>query len=469
MTAEIAILNKLAVALAADSAVTISTGAREEKIFDSADKLFELSRNDPIGVMIYNGMEFAEVPFQTLINKFRSECDAFRTVENAASRFLHYLNSTGVGAPDRVKRNQIEQVITPLLKKFEERRQQALIEYFQNIPPDADADQINSSIAAISSNIFAFFMQAVERMPDANFVGDGPLEFDDFTVAVIQDLVSESSSAQSDLGERLVELTKSYLTKGSLSSSLTGVVITGFGSGELFPTLISYEIDGMVCNRLKYMKTNAVDIDRQGKRAAVIPFAQKEMVERFLYGIDVSIQNDISEFCVNSVNTLTESLLSRVQFDDPSAKQELEREAQSAEQAFIEGLTQKSFQAIRSAQQAEIEDMVEFMPKPELAKMAEALVNLTSIKRKVSRGFETVGGPIDVAVISQSEGFIWVKRKHYFDPELNARYFQRAQSKQNRLQETAHATASDIGPSSGPTDGQRDAEASIEQQAGPPR
>ena len=48
--------------------------------------------------------------------------------------------------------------------------------------------------------------------------------------------------------------------------------------------------------------------------------------------------------------------------------------------------------------------MVEFMPKPELAKMAEALVNLTSIKRRVSRGMETVGGPIDVALISQSEG-----------------------------------------------------------------
>jgi hypothetical protein len=49
------------------------------------------------------------------------------------------------------------------------------------------------------------------------------------------------------------------------------------------------------------------------------------------------------------------------------------------------------------------------MPKPELARMAEALVNLTSIKRRVSRGVETVGGPIDVAVISHAEGFVWDK------------------------------------------------------------
>ena len=55
--------------------------------------------------------------------------------------------------------------------------------------------------------------------------------------------------------------------------------------------------------------------------------------------------------------------------------------------------------------------------------MAEALVNLTSFKRKVSEEAETVGGPIDVAVISKGDGFIWVKRKHYFTRELNPQFF----------------------------------------------
>jgi hypothetical protein len=91
----------------------------------------------------------------------------------------------------------------------------------------------------------------------------------------------------------------------------------------------------------------------------------------------------------------------------------------------MKGLKKSAFEEIRSKSRAEIQDMVEFMPKPELATMAEALINLTSIKRRVSRGMETVGGPIDVAVISQSEGFVWVKRKHYFPAELNSRYFAR--------------------------------------------
>ncbi len=63
------------------------------------------------------------------------------------------------------------------------------------------------------------------------------------------------------------------------------------------------------------------------------------------------------------------------------------------------------------------------LPKDELAAMAEALVSLTSFKRKVTMESETVGGPIDVAVISKGDGFVWIKRKHYFDAELNPQFF----------------------------------------------
>jgi hypothetical protein len=63
-----------------------------------------------------------------------------------------------------------------------------------------------------------------------------------------------------------------------------------------------------------------------------------------------------------------------------------------------------------------------------MARMAEALVNLTSIKRRVSRGFETADGPLEVAVISKSDGLVWAKRKHYLPSELNPRDFDHIRS-----------------------------------------
>jgi len=56
-------------------------------------------------------------------------------------------------------------------------------------------------------------------------------------------------------------------------------------------------------------------------------------------------------------------------------------------------------------------------------RMTEKVV--THRKRKFSSAAESVGGPIDVALISRNDGFVWVRRKHYFDSGLNPRYFHR--------------------------------------------
>ena len=42
---------------------------------------------------------------------------------------------------------------------------------------------------------------------------------------------------------------------------------------------------------------------------------------------------------------------------------------------------------------------------------------------------ETVGGPIDVAIISKHDGFIWKKRKLYFDKDINQHFFENYFSK----------------------------------------
>jgi hypothetical protein len=181
--------------------------------------------------------------------------------------------------------------------------------------------------------------------------------------------------------------------------------------------------------------------------ARVIPFAQKEMVDRFLYGLDDDIQERIFDFCSSAVKQISRNILGRLKLENDAELSALKHETEAAEKAFVDGLRDKGFAAIRTLSQAEIEDMVEFMPKPELAKMAEALVNLTSIKRRVSRGMETVAGPIDVAVISQSEGFVWVKRKHYFPPELNARYYDRVHNLARQRRDIDNGQSSKSGSS----------------------
>jgi len=51
----------------------------------------------------------------------------------------------------------------------------------------------------------------------------------------------------------------------------------------------------------------------------------------------------------------------------------------------------------------------------------------TSTREKVTSPSQSVGGPVDVAAITRSEGLVWVKRKEYFASAKNPHYVLRQQ------------------------------------------
>ncbi len=435
MTAEIAILNKSAVALATDSVVTISSGDQHDKTYDTADKLFELSCSEPIGIMVYNGMTFMDMPLPPLIKEFRDQAEVFARVEDAARAFLKFLNAEGQKANDDVLRRAVLSVVAPYFQAIEEHYRKRVV---QSLRPTVDEnddgkkkidlDDINEKMRALLGEIIRAELKSLKKLGSASFVGATVTPR--FTAKIrswVESYIDDTfMPIEKEEREQLVELSKHLLLTEYFSRSLTGLIFCGFGADDRFPTLISFEIDGIICGRLKYRQTNCCDIDRNGPRAAVLPYAQKEMVDRFVFGIDEKIKRDIQRYCRETVHQALDSVVEVAGAKDDKG---VKSKSAAAENAFSENLNKKVFETIRDRSRKEIEDMVEFMPKPEMARMAEALVELTSIKRRVSRGFETVGGPIDVAVISKAEGFTWVKRKHYFPPEINARYFERIREK----------------------------------------
>jgi len=77
MTAEVAILNKTAVALAADSAITLGS----QKIYNSGNKLFSLSKYRPVGIMVFGNAEFMGIPWETIIKFYRSKLKSKKSNE----------------------------------------------------------------------------------------------------------------------------------------------------------------------------------------------------------------------------------------------------------------------------------------------------------------------------------------------------------------------------------------------------
>lgn len=427
MTAEIAILNKTAIALAADSAVTISIGSDQTKVYDSEDKLFELSRHDAVGIMINNNMHFMEAPLPVLIKRYRSNADRVVRVTDAAKNFLSHLQRFGKDSPEAVGHRSIIAAVRPVLTLLRARADTKFRDRL--FGPDSNPSELiePNGYANLRDRVFGEQISALEKyigdIPPTKLIGRRRAD-SKIPELIKEEIAREFPELSNDLHDKILSVARLTLTRRVLLSPHTGVVVAGFGKDDIFPTLVSYEVFGMVEGRLRIFQTNHEDVDREGPRARVIPFAQKDMVERFLYGLDDFIKRQITEFCRSAVPRIRERTLDRLEMTE-SDRAAVERDMEESETAFLESLRDEAFDAMRDESREEIEDMVEFMPKSEMARMAEALVNLTSIKRRVSRGMETVGGPIDCAVISQADGFVWVKRKHYFPGELNRRYFDR--------------------------------------------
>ena len=115
-------------------------------------------------------------------------------------------------------------------------------------------------------------------------------------------------------------------------------------------------------------------------------------------------------------------IVSHIKGYSESDKIELENKLKEVGNELLNDLKKKLSKYRTEHYSMPIINVVAGLPKDELAKMAESLISLTSFKRRVSPVNETVSGPIDVALISKGDGFIWVKRKHYFTYEMNPQF-----------------------------------------------
>ncbi|NJJ37804.1 hypothetical protein [Paenibacillus apii] len=421
MTAEIGVMNTIGIALAADSAVTIG----KNKIFNTADKLFSLSKNRPVGIMIYGSAGFMGVPWETVIKLYRKELDSklhdqgFDTIQDYCDDFINYLEKEERFKNSEYEKTMVYAKFSSFFSDFLAGINEVIAEVFNTVEPEGYNVQ---HILFAEANYYArtFYEQEFAKGFDENYYGTFFDEFNNEILEAVDDMVN--IDVDQETFNLLLTIAASIISKHVHTDHDTGVVIAGFGEMDIFPSLRSYVVEGYFSGVLKYEKAKQIDIDAINT-AAIVPFAQQEMVHSFLTGIDPKLKNEVSNFIHAIVHTYPEIIESLGESEETlsiEAKRGLLEIGSQISNEFIEQLEE----IIQNKYTSPVINTVSSLPKEELAAMAEALVNLTSIKRKMSNETETVGGPIDVAVISKGDGFIWIKRKHYFSPDLNHNYFQ---------------------------------------------
>ena len=151
----------------------------------------------------------------------------------------------------------------------------------------------------------------------------------------------------------------------------------------------------------------------------ITPLAQTDVMQTFLFGINDSFISDIGKELPKQIQTGVDEIDSS--FFAENKQQLVKQELSRITSNIIEQIVKKA----QEQYLLPITQSVATLPIEELALLAESMINITSLRRKVAldNNIGTVGGPIDVAIISKCDGFIWLKRKHYFDRAYNPQYF----------------------------------------------
>lgn len=414
LTAEIGILNQMGIALAADSAVTVGAN----KVFNSVDKLFCLSKEHPVGIMIYGVASFMEVPWETIVKIYRKGLPQlpFNTLYEYCEHFLKYLTMDDRLGNDEAEKIQVSQVFTDYLLQLLEDLEDYLGAIFEARKPE------EWEVQSLRFGETDYYCRKLMEKEFYDGFDETSLQwFVDKYHSLIEEIIKATINIPVDeeILNRFIRIGSCLICKNELYGDVSGVIVAGFGEEELYPSLYCFEIEGMYNGILKLHKKVQSNIS-VNKSAQIVPFAQQEMVHSFLTGINPDLRGVMDEVLYDILDVYPSFVEYILQNElDEQQKKLLEEKREKLCHEFkkiFKNVVQKDF--INPVIQT-----VAALPKEELAAMAEALVNLTSIKRKVTNQTETVGGPIDVAVISKGEGFIWIKRKHYFNPELNHQYF----------------------------------------------
>lgn len=422
MTAEVGVLNTMGVALAADSAVSI--GPNADKIYSSADKLFNLCSSAPVGIMINGSASMLGYPWETIIKAYRKKSNGrlFATLLEYQNDFLKFVESNRNMFPASLQQEVAISHAHAYLRHIRDKVQSELNSEAENRDGLDESD-----IAPIINSVVVEELERV-RAKD-RLVGFGRA-----TVAEVRKQYSRHiTELKADVfGNLRIErktqramttVVVEMLTRCAFGPQCSEIVIAGYGEDEYLPRLYSTSIELMIRNKLRALSSRKSEVT-PSNRAMIVPFAQQEMVHAFMTGIDPRINDHIRTTSDSLFLGMVNQILNAVETHDADFGKKLRRTVvPSAKSALAKVHENWDEQCVNYW--APIVNMAASLPKDELGAMAEALVNLTKFRRRVSRDRETVGGPIDVAVISKGDGFVWVKRKHYFKPELNPRIMYR--------------------------------------------
>ena len=415
MTAIVGILNKRAAVLAADSALTVVKGDRM-KIYNTTTKIFQLSKDNHVAVMFFQNVDFMDVPWEVIFKLYHDKRGdkQFDSIKEYAEDFYQFLRDAKFFCSSEQQKDYLDG---------------ELATYYNNVK-SAAKDNMEKEIDAMDDDDFFNEEDLLRQHLRDCIAGVDALATDAGVNPKLEDVCEKEIRTY---GKESLKTLKEQIKEDGLPKDMfddwvsgftnyirsrfyyngTGIVFVGYGKNDIFPTLLPTYVSGAFNNRLRYyLDTDGMYAIGEDCSASITPFAQSDVMITLMKGIAPNFYEKVTDLNVRSLSEerkkiadllkeegVDEAIVKRVSDLDTTDIEKKHSESMDdyMQEEYIDGI-------VNAVESFNVEDM---------ANMAENLVSITGLQRHFSSSDETVGGPIDVAVITRAEGFVWVRHKDF--------------------------------------------------------
>ena len=422
MTSQIAVFNLECVAVASDSVLTIANG-RQQRTLSSSEKVFDLGPAHRVVVLGSGEARFMSVPWSLLLQEWSSRlAQPLDRLSDYAADLVAWLGEQEDLFPEDVQEDYFSWLVHDYFSAVRRHIIEALAERDLEDAPWDSLDVQRCVDEIVEEHIDR--LRSLPERPDCDEVSDA------FFVSGRQGVVAQAfdrmfhdlpRTVRSDDWIRL-HIPALILGRHERFSRDSVIAFVGYGNADLYPGNQAVEFQGLINRRVRCRVREATQVTPCNS-SLISSFAQADAINTFLDAYHV----DFLDRAHRTLDAILDEHLN--EDDDPSehdpvgaALDESEDDAEDDEFVEVERPLTARERAHRRLQDdfdqlswerfvSPMLATVDSLPRADMARMAEALVGIQALRAASGGAQPTVGGPIDVAVISRAHGVQWLRRK----------------------------------------------------------
>lgn len=209
------------------------------------------------------------------------------------------------------------------------------------------------------------------------------------------------------------KVVKPYIKKADIvfdEAERTYLVFTGYGKDDPYPSISEYVVAGISKGKIQYSKLPKSVVISDKRKSTVFASGSPDIIVAIQFGIQKSRIESVSK----SLPSLLKDLLLRVDI--------LDLHEDIIDEYLIHREVKKLIEENRPEHYRQWLRLIKGYNLQEMACLAENLIKATELHRKITFQQESVGGLIDLAIITKNDGFQWLNRKSWYEPSRGGQY-----------------------------------------------